>query len=93
MENPTPPTDTHRRWYGTAEFGDPAPPDGTPGIELVGGALDGLWMVLVDDADPPYPGGLALIASDSHYGMQGGRALYDHADPPDGRLHWSGDMA
>jgi len=85
-------TDT-RTWYGTAEFGDPPPPPGTLGIELVGGPLDGLWMVLIDDSDPPYPIGLALIASRSHYGDMGGRSLYDHADPPDGRLHWSGDVA
>ncbi|MEU0940959.1 hypothetical protein ABZ374_47405, partial [Embleya sp. NPDC005971] len=47
--------------------GRPQPPDGTPGIELVGGPLCGQWMVLIDDADPPYPDGVALIATYGHY--------------------------
>jgi hypothetical protein len=81
---------THpRRWYG-AHADEPDPPDDEPGIELVGGPLDGQWMALIDDADPPYQGGLALMADHGLY--LGGRSLYDHADPPDGRLHWSGDV-
>jgi hypothetical protein len=76
-----------RRWYG-ADQGDPAPA-GAPGIELVGGPLCGQWMVL-DDHRPPYPDGVALIAIYWHY--PGGRLMYDRPTPPDGRLHWSGDM-
>jgi hypothetical protein len=47
-------------------------------------------MVLIDDRQPPYPDGVALIATYGHY--LGGRSMYDHPHPPDGRLHWSGDM-
>jgi len=48
-------------------------------------------MVLIDDCDPPYPGGLALYADGGTY--EHGRTHYEHTDPPDGRLHWVYDTA
>lgn len=81
-----------RRWYG-AHADETPPPDDTPAIELVGGPLDGEWMVLIDDHDPPYPDGVALIANHGQYADVGGRSMYEHVTPPDGRLHWVGDMA
>ncbi|MFE3205832.1 hypothetical protein [Embleya sp. NPDC059237] len=84
-------TTTPRRWYGQDQFGDPPPPEGTPGIELVGGPLDGLWMVLIGNGPRHYPDGVALYAGNGAY--PDGRSHYVHADPPDGRLHWEGDSA
>lgn len=92
MTDDTPETPEYRHWYGSGSgHGDPDPPPGTPGIQLVGGPLDGSWMVLIDDADPPYPDGLALYADGGAY--MHGRSHYEHADPPDGRLHWVYDTA
>ncbi|OPC82993.1 hypothetical protein B4N89_20485 [Embleya scabrispora] len=79
-----------RRWYGSRP-GDTPPPDDTPAIELIGGPLDGEWVVITGSGDPPYPDGLALIAT--HGAYDGGRSHYEHVDPPDGRLHWVGDSA
>ncbi|MEU0941056.1 hypothetical protein [Embleya sp. NPDC005971] len=53
--------------------------------------LDGEWLVLVDDHDPPYPNGVALEADGCAWRY--GRSHYEHADPPDGRLHWVYDTA
>jgi hypothetical protein len=86
----TPPSLPPRRWYGSGH-GDPDPAPDTPGIELVGGPLDGTWLVLIDDEDPPYAGGVALEAAGCAW--QYGRSHYEHLDPPDGRLHWVYDTA
>ncbi|MFE5331306.1 hypothetical protein ACFRCG_33450 [Embleya sp. NPDC056575] len=70
--------DLLRTWYGH----DPRNPDPDPdraGIQLVGGPLDGEWLV-VDDGDPPYPGGVALESDGCAW--QYGRSHYEHADPP-----------
>lgn len=82
--------DAPRRWYGHDPcLPEPAPDH--PGIALIGGPLDGDWLVLIDDHDPPYPNGVALEADGCAW--EYGRSHYEHADPPDGRLHWIYDTA
>lgn len=63
-------------------------PDREPADRI---SLGGEWPVLIDDHDPPYPGGVALEADDC--AREYGRSHYEHADPPDGRPHWSYDTA